>query len=210
MYRRSPWYDHRFRGSKPQLLLAEPSVFSGLAVLPVTRSNRSSGLFGLANVNSPTLSAIDAREIKASARACQCPFLVQSACICGNTEQNLGENLEGMWGQPPSAAILVWGQPPSAVRASAARLFLPTANGRQRFYLPSPVSRFSCVGPGLRPGRGERSSPLVRVPHICPPGPSLHFSENASRANVGSVLTRASALYSCETDRAPRRSVNCR
>jgi len=44
MHRRSPWCDLRFRGAKPQLLLAEPSVFSGLAALPVARLSISPGL----------------------------------------------------------------------------------------------------------------------------------------------------------------------
>jgi hypothetical protein len=54
--------------------------------------------FGLANLNSPTLSAIDERETKVCAPHCQCPFLVQlwksapdlpCACALSFAVQNL-------------------------------------------------------------------------------------------------------------------------
>jgi len=44
VHHRSPWCDHRFRGSKPQLLLAERSVFSGLVARQVASSGWSLSL----------------------------------------------------------------------------------------------------------------------------------------------------------------------
>jgi hypothetical protein len=62
--RRSPWCDHRFRSSKPRLLLAEFAAFSGL--LPFRSPCRAdhSAYFGLARFISPALSAVDAEQAK--------------------------------------------------------------------------------------------------------------------------------------------------
>jgi len=83
------WCDHRFRGPKPQLLLAEPSVFSGLAARRVTLPSWSLSLLRTGKVlYKPTLSAVDGSKLRELPEDCQRPFSVQSAGYEGSKPRN--------------------------------------------------------------------------------------------------------------------------
>jgi len=95
MHHRSPRCDHCFRSSKPQLLLAEPSVFSGLVVrqvalpIPITQFT-----LGGHDLFWPTLSTVDGAQVKRRSEKCQCRFSVQCEFICG--ELRVSQLIEAM------------------------------------------------------------------------------------------------------------------
>src|SRR5215472_14445793 len=89
MYRRSPRCNHRFRSSKPQLLLAESVGFFGSGgLLSCLSATNHPAYFGLANFIKPILSAIDASKSTEGASHLSTSFLAGTYFSVGAFVEN--------------------------------------------------------------------------------------------------------------------------